>query len=573
MTYFFKKPFGENGDITQIPINDQGDGNVSYEKGWGEGYELDPNMDPDEARNLSRTNFNGLFFNITQVLQQLQKYGVNPYISASDNGGEPFYYDIGGMCSYVDPTTNDYGVYYSIRSNNSTVPSEDGVTTKFWQRIFQANLDTVKSNRIYNAMLYYSTPPSITLNNGVTTFTIYENTKFLFSNGINSDNSLNNNIYHFTNTISETIENVGKFYFFGTSNENILVLSMYQYNEDANTEEIAIETFGYISNIDCYYFNYKENKWKVRKAETENFVDSDFSLCLVGSANITEEELTNVNIKIVSPFRILSEEEVNKKISKKQNLLIPGKHLEIEHSSSDTDILKVDLISDTTHFCVNSCNLNSSGNIDLLYIDTKQVAVVEYEQVSTQYKVSRIVTKNRINSFGSNGTFSTGNLWQNPKNAFGTSYSSDFIFSGTPDSVTTGYSGGLLAIHSYTYYTLNSSQVSQDIIFTFSSAPLVTDNSYLTFSFNFPYGKSDSIKRLEIDRIFYAPKVLLTTDSATRTRQLVITLIFSDNTEAQIYTTTYSNNTYTNSWINERKLIPSTYKNKSIKKIPPVISD
>ena len=85
MSYFFKKPFSENGDITQIPTNDQGDGKVSYEKGWGEGYEIDPNVDPDEARNLSRTNFNGLFFNITEAIKQLQIYGVNPFITSSDN--------------------------------------------------------------------------------------------------------------------------------------------------------------------------------------------------------------------------------------------------------------------------------------------------------------------------------------------------------------------------------------------------------------------------------------------------------------------------------------------------------
>ena len=98
MTYFFKKPFGENGDISQIPTNDQGDGNVSYEKGWTEGYELDPNVDPDEARNLSRTNFNGLFFNITSALQTLQIYGCNQYISASDNDGTPYPYPEGGLC-------------------------------------------------------------------------------------------------------------------------------------------------------------------------------------------------------------------------------------------------------------------------------------------------------------------------------------------------------------------------------------------------------------------------------------------------------------------------------------------
>ena len=136
MTYFFKKPFGENGDITQIPTNDQGDGNVSYEKGWGEGYEIDPNVDPDEARNLSRTNFNGLFFNITSAIKQFQEYGVNPYITATDNDGEPYAYPEGGMCSYIDPNTGEFGVYRSLQSNNTTVPSINGVTQNLWQKEF-----------------------------------------------------------------------------------------------------------------------------------------------------------------------------------------------------------------------------------------------------------------------------------------------------------------------------------------------------------------------------------------------------------------------------------------------------
>ena len=110
MAYFFKKPFAENGDITEIPVNDQGEGYVSYEKGWEEGYELDPTQDPEDARNLSRTNFNGLFFNITSVLQEFQRMGANPYITASDNDGEPFPYPEGGLCYYTDPATNQTGI-------------------------------------------------------------------------------------------------------------------------------------------------------------------------------------------------------------------------------------------------------------------------------------------------------------------------------------------------------------------------------------------------------------------------------------------------------------------------------
>lgn len=138
--YYFKQKWAENGDVTQIPLEAQTDNTVSYEEGWTEEYELNPEEDVN-AQILSRTNFNGLFSNITTVLQQFQQYGINPFITSSDNGGTAFPYPLGGMCSYTDTTTNEYGIYYSLSANNTDAPSTGGVVSANWWRIDKTPAD------------------------------------------------------------------------------------------------------------------------------------------------------------------------------------------------------------------------------------------------------------------------------------------------------------------------------------------------------------------------------------------------------------------------------------------------
>lgn len=133
MVYFMKQAWAENGDTTQIPTEAQEDNTVSYESGWTEDYELSPEIDIN-AKVLSRSNFNGLFSNITTILQQFQIYGVNPFITSEDNGGTAFSYPLGGVCSFVDETTNEYGIYYSLAANNTDVPSTGGAVSANWLR-------------------------------------------------------------------------------------------------------------------------------------------------------------------------------------------------------------------------------------------------------------------------------------------------------------------------------------------------------------------------------------------------------------------------------------------------------
>ena len=377
MTYYFKKPFGQNGDITQIPVNDQNDGRVSYEKGWPENYELDPNTDPEEARNLSRTNFNGLFYNITEALQTLQQYGCNPYITSTDNGGEPFPYPEGGMCYYVDPVTNDFGVYYSLRSNNIDVPSENGITTKFWQRIFNKEWDVLKSNRVSNAPLYFVAEPTYSMASNILTFTIPQGSKFLFANGYNSDNTLKSNIVFIANDATVTLDTTGllgnTYYLFITSDESATLLTDVQYSV-YETEENVIVDKGTTSDVDVYYFNRDLNKWKKRIANTTEFVDIDYSLCLIATAQVAEGVV--YSFEILKTLQLVTRKEFESLLTGKQNTLIAGSHISLSPATLDTTVISANVPSTVTPFAVNSCNLDANGDIDLLTTDSQTFTTV-----------------------------------------------------------------------------------------------------------------------------------------------------------------------------------------------------
>lgn len=412
--FYFRKVFGENGDITLIPVEDQGDGKVSFEKGWTEGYELDPATDPDEAQNLSRTNFNGLFYNITSVLQQLQQYGVNPYITSADNGGEPFPYPEGGMCYYTDPVTNDFGVYYSLRSNNTDVPSENGITTKFWQRIFAKDWDVLKSNRVTNAPLYFIGEPTYTFDDNIVTFTIPHGSKFLFANGYNSDYTLNSDIVYIQNDATVTLDTTGllgnNYYLFISSEEEAILLTASEYSP-YETENFVVTDKGAISGSDVYYYNRAENKWKKRIANTSSFIDIDYSLCLVASIGLKEAEMQT--FETLDTLQLVSYKEFETTLAKKQNTLIAGSHISLSPATLDTTVISANVPSNVTPFTVNSCNLDSSGDIDLLTSDSASTTIQETKliepyggnNVSAQVSGGMIAAGSPSGALGDSGAY------------------------------------------------------------------------------------------------------------------------------------------------------------------------
>lgn len=369
MTYFFKKPFGENGDITQIPVNDQGDGNVSYEKGWPEGYELDPNIDPEEARNLSRTNFNGLFFNITNALKELQEMGVKEYITSAENGGTNFPYPEGGMCYYRDPVTNKFGVYLSIRGNNTQVPSLNGITSKDWQLVMSPDWDTLKSNRVSNVPLYYEQQPTVDIDteSNTVTVTFYTGTKILLPRGIAEDGSYNNEIYQIDNDLSYT-----HYFNLGGINTHMLITSDGQLqlipNKNFITSDDLLNQTNYDESEDYYYFDKNANLWKILLAGSEEWTDLDYSLVEVGTLNAND--VNSVSVMIENVLQLIDQITFNEELGKKQESLNPSKYITISHVKDGESLIDINLPSTATSFCANNGNVNGSLEADLFSTDS-----------------------------------------------------------------------------------------------------------------------------------------------------------------------------------------------------------
>lgn len=392
MTYFFKKPFAENGDITNIPTNPQGDGGVSYQEGWPEGYELDMQTNPDEAKNLSRTNFNGLFFNITDALKTLQIFGCNPYITASDNDGVAYPYPEGGMCYYTDPATGEVGVYRSLQSNNTEVPSTNGVTNSLWRREFDVALDTLKSNRVSNCVLYYASFPTYTTDNNAITITIAAGTKILTAKGINSnDGTLNNEIFQLLNTetvtYSFTGEQVNK-YVFVTENNELLLLDTQNYNQYNNLDMVNQQLDG-VTDYDIYYFDTELNKWQFRRAGSENFIDLSYSM--VNICSFTGASTDNIVFSYIDPLMLISSETFNNKMSSIQPAIETSRYITLTNTPGGKQIMDINLPSTATPFCVNSGNIDGSGNANLMSSDSIVLPNLKTDMV---YPTSGTITSN-----------------------------------------------------------------------------------------------------------------------------------------------------------------------------------
>ena len=375
MSYFFKKPFAENGDVTEIPLNPQGDGNVSYTEGWPEGYELDPTRNPEDARNLSRTNFNGLFLNITGALQELQVYGCNSYITASDNGGTPYPYPEGGTCWYTDPATGEVGVYRSLQSNNTELPSENGVTNSLWRREFDPLLDTLKSNRVSNCPLYYPTVPTVDVDTDYNsiTITVYAGTKVLMPQGYDDDNTYHNNIMQLVNTATLEYNFTGDYvsnYFLLTEDNNLIMLNSQNYLP-YNTIDQVNNFLGGTTDYEVYYFDADLNKWQYRAAEHEEFTDAPKQMVLIGAFN--GQDVSDFTFSYMSPLTLITNEYFQKTIDNLQVALSPARYITLTNTPMGQQIMDINLPSTATPFCVNYGSLNSSGEPNL--ISTQAISV------------------------------------------------------------------------------------------------------------------------------------------------------------------------------------------------------
>lgn len=84
---FFKYAFAQSGDKTTIPQDQDPQGRVSYQQGFGGAYSKDPTAD---GYPILRDNFNQLMFDTTNAIRQLQINGANLWSAEiAANGGYP----------------------------------------------------------------------------------------------------------------------------------------------------------------------------------------------------------------------------------------------------------------------------------------------------------------------------------------------------------------------------------------------------------------------------------------------------------------------------------------------------
>lgn len=111
---YFLYPFGVNGNLLTIPNPTQISGTVSYQSGFPIGYE-EANTSPGYLP-IPRNQFNQLMFDVTSALQQIQQTGFPSFITAAQNGGSAYSYNLGAeVWSAGVP-------YRSLIANNTDTP-------------------------------------------------------------------------------------------------------------------------------------------------------------------------------------------------------------------------------------------------------------------------------------------------------------------------------------------------------------------------------------------------------------------------------------------------------------------
>lgn len=126
---YFARIFGENGDNTLVPDNNPGDGNVSYETGFGADYSKDPENVGDPGKRIDRGNYNSISGQLCQTLKQYQEVGVPAFIDSVTNGGVAFPYTQGARCYYPTDGTPSK-IYESLINGNIVLPGTDSAQWK-----------------------------------------------------------------------------------------------------------------------------------------------------------------------------------------------------------------------------------------------------------------------------------------------------------------------------------------------------------------------------------------------------------------------------------------------------------
>lgn len=129
-SYFYVYPFGADGETTDVPTDNPGTGEVSYQQGWTVNYQRDLETDPT-ALPVPRQKSNSLMFNVTDNIRQYQTQGFPEWITADDNnpGGTPtpFEYDLHAIVRHDDGS--GVKIYENLEQGNTDEP---GVNVSSW---------------------------------------------------------------------------------------------------------------------------------------------------------------------------------------------------------------------------------------------------------------------------------------------------------------------------------------------------------------------------------------------------------------------------------------------------------
>ena len=160
---FFKYAFAQSGDKTRIPQDQDPQGRVSYQQGFGGAYSKDPAAD---GYYILRDNFNQLMFDTTNAIRQLQINGGNLWSAEiAANGGYPAgavvlvkmqmngVVDSGGSFTQ---NLNYYQPVVSMKDANTDVPTTPNLFKSWW--VLDGNPLFGVITRLSNAGLTAQTP-------------------------------------------------------------------------------------------------------------------------------------------------------------------------------------------------------------------------------------------------------------------------------------------------------------------------------------------------------------------------------------------------------------------------------
>ncbi|CAH6970682.1 hypothetical protein VCHA30O60_50154 [Vibrio chagasii] len=113
MPKYIAFPFADRGDKEEVPDSSV-DATVSYETGYGDNYELNPDDNP-EGLFLERRKWNQVLFDITENIKHWQENTFPEWISENEDG-EPYSYSRGATITHGGEN------YYSLIDDNNTEP-------------------------------------------------------------------------------------------------------------------------------------------------------------------------------------------------------------------------------------------------------------------------------------------------------------------------------------------------------------------------------------------------------------------------------------------------------------------